>query len=84
MKNGSQSAEISIFPNPAKGGSFSVILSGNALYNVDVVDGNGRLINHYSDVKGSKAFTGLTPGQYLVVAENKQTGIRSTQKIIVQ
>jgi hypothetical protein len=84
VKSSGQNTEISVFPNPASGGNFSVILSGNGLYNVDIVDGNGRIINHYTDVKGSKSITGLKYGQYLVVAENKQNGTRSSQKIIVQ
>ena len=84
VKNGGQNAEISVFPNPASGGNFVVILSGHALYNLEVVDGNGRSISRYTDVKGSKTITSLKPGQYLVVAENQQNGTRGSQKIIVQ
>jgi hypothetical protein len=84
VKNSGQGGEVSVFPNPSKGGNFSVILSGSSLYSVDVIDGNGRVISHFTDVKGSKSITGLRPGQYLVVAENQQTGARASQKIIVQ
>jgi len=84
VKNGSQSVDVSVFPNPSKGGNVTVMLGGTGIYDLELIDGNGRSINHFKDVKGSKSITGLKPGQYLVIAENKQNGTRVSQKIIVQ
>jgi hypothetical protein len=77
-------SEISLFPNPSKGGNFSVLFSDNLSYNLQVIDANGRIVDQYMNVRNSKAISGLKPGQYLVIAVSKETGVRTAQKIIVQ
>ncbi len=75
---------MSVFPNPAQGGNFSILFSTEDAYDVQLMDGSGRAIKQHMSVKGSKTFSSILKGQYLIIADNKQTGERTTQKIIVQ
>jgi hypothetical protein len=84
VKGSGQGNELSLFPNPAKGGNFTILLSSNDVHSIQVIDASGRAVMQFSNVKGSKSVAGLKPGQYLVITENTQTSARATQKIIVQ
>ena len=75
---------MSVFPNPAQGGNFSILFNNEDGYDVQLMDGSGRTIRQFMNVKASKTFSNILKGHYLVIAENKQTGERTTQKIIVQ
>ena len=84
VKGYGQSAEVSVFPNPATGGRFSLLFGDNDAYNARVLDATGRTAQQVNNAKGSLSFSGLKPGLYVVVIENTQSAARTTQKIIVQ
>jgi hypothetical protein len=83
--DGQQLAEVLLYPNPAKGGSFTVVLNDTeGVYDMQVVDAYGRMVKQFTGVRTSKTITDLPAGQYLVIALNKQNGTRVAEKMIVQ
>lgn len=75
---------LSVFPNPAPGGNFSILLNDDGVYDIVIMDANGRVLLQFSDIRGSKSVSDLRPGQYLVVAHNTKTAERRTTKIVVK
>lgn len=80
---GQQLPGLLVYPNPARGGNFSILLADNAAYSISIMDASGRMVKQFAGVKNSKSVTGLKPGQYLITTQNGQ-GVKATEKIIVQ
>jgi len=75
---------LSVFPNPAKT-NFSIMLPDeNSLYDLQIVDATGRVVKQFTSVRVSKSISDLKPGQYLVIAVNKEAGTKSSGKIVIQ
>ncbi len=75
-------ATVSVFPNPAQGGNFTVLFNDDETYDLQIVDANGRVVKQFTSVRVSKSISDLKPGQYLVIADNQQTQERRTTKVV--
>jgi len=86
VSNGSASASILVYPNPASvNGSISIVFSDvNTLFDVQVLDNSGRLVKEYNAVRSTQQVSGLAKGQYLARVKDSTSGLVSVEKFIVQ
>jgi hypothetical protein len=75
---------LSVFPNPAKT-YFSIMFPDEtALYDLQIIDATGRMVKQFSSVKSNKSITDLKPGQYLIIAVNKESNTKLSGKVMIQ
>jgi hypothetical protein len=78
-----QSARTVIYPNPTNNGRFSIVFDNTAAKNVIVSDMNGRILKQWNNVINNLQVSQLKAGLYTLRIIDLQSGLQTTEKIIV-
>lgn len=79
-----QDATTTVYPNPSSNGKLNVVFSDAAIRDITVADLSGRQVKQWSGYNGnSLQVAGLSPGMFILVVMNKETGERTTEKIMI-
>jgi hypothetical protein len=85
VRDEQQAAKVLVYPNPSSDSKVSVLFDApGVLYNVELIDINGRVVKQWASVANNLAITDLTPGQYVLRAQNKSTLQISSEKIVIR
>lgn len=81
-----QDRKIIVYPNPSSDGTVNIVFEDvNVSHDIIVQDMYGRVIkNMYNVREGSTQINNLKSGMFIIRVINKETGIRSFQKIVVK
>jgi hypothetical protein len=80
-----QSARVMVYPNPSTDGRIYINFGNTrSLWDVQVVDMNGRIVNQWRSLStNSHQIDNIRPGHYLLRLVNRETGMVTTEKVIV-
>jgi hypothetical protein len=80
-----QNGKVIIYPNPSQDGSINVLFeSKGGITDVTLTDMSGRLLKQVKAVESNSVrFDNLNRGMYLVRILDRETGIQTVEKIIV-
>jgi hypothetical protein len=80
------SIPILLYPNPATGGKFNIVMDdAAATYEIMVSDASGKTVKTYSGFRGARLeIDGLKKGFYLVSVKDMSTKEIFTEKLIVK
>jgi hypothetical protein len=80
-----QAAKVLVYPNPSSESKVNVLFDApGTLYNVELIDINGRIVKQWASVANNLTITDLTPGQYMLRAQNKSTLQITSEKIVIR
>jgi hypothetical protein len=79
-----QASRLLVYPNPSTNGIVSIVLNdANASYDIQVLDGSGRIVKLYNSVRNTLQISSLPKGQYLAKVINQQSGESKVEKFII-
>jgi hypothetical protein len=85
LKGDNVAGSLLVYPNPASHGNVSIVLdNANASYNIQVIDGAGRIVKQFTNVRNAQQISGLPRGQYVAKVIDSQSGESSVEKFIMQ
>ncbi|HEU4632962.1 MAG TPA: T9SS type A sorting domain-containing protein [Flavisolibacter sp.] len=78
--------KLVVYPNPSPDGRVNIAFGNvNSLRDVQVLDINGQLVQQWLSVNNAtQQITNLRRGNYILRVIDRQTGVLTTEKIIVQ
>lgn len=84
IRDALQSSRLLVYPNPATNGTVSIVLDdANAFYDIQVIDGSGRIVKQFNTVRNIQQVSSLPRGQYLAKVINQQNGESKVEKFII-
>lgn len=79
-----QDAKTTVYPNPSADGKISVVFSHATIRDILVADLSGRQVKQWNGYNGnSLQVAGLSPGMFTLIVMNRETGERTTEKIMI-
>jgi hypothetical protein len=78
-----QSARTVIYPNPSNNGKFNIVFDNASVKDVIVSDMNGRILKQWNGLTNNLQVNSLQPGVYTLRIIDVQSGLQTTEKIIV-
>lgn len=79
-----QDAKTVLYPNPSADGKVNVVFADASARDIAVMDMTGRTVKQWSGYSSnSLQVTGLSTGMFSIRIINKETGVQSTEKLMV-
>lgn len=79
-----QDAKTVLYPNPSADGKVNVVFADAAARDIAVMDMTGRIVKQWSSFSSnSLQVTGLNTGMFSIRIFNRETGVQSTEKLMV-
>lgn len=85
VRNSTDGTKMLVYPNPANNGSFTILFDNKLIArDVTLIDMSGRIIKQWKGITDSRLqIDNLNPGSYMVQIVAQQTGMVTTEKVIV-
>ncbi len=79
-----RTGKLLIYPNPASNGAAKLVFDGSGVRDVNIMDLNGRILRQWRSVSSDiLEINGLNPGMYMIRVTDLQTGVLTSEKLIV-
>jgi hypothetical protein len=73
-----------VYPNPAMNGTSRLVFENSGVRDINVVDMNGKILKQWRSVRDDMVeINGMNPGMYLIRVTDLQTGLLTSEKLIV-
>lgn len=84
IRGTAQEIKTTVYPNPAVDGKVNVVFGTTAVRDIMITDMAGRTLKQYSGYNAnSLTVSGLPTGMFTLMVYNRESGERSTEKIMV-
>lgn len=84
IRGTAQDVKTTLYPNPAVDGKVNLVFGNTAVRDIMITDMAGRTLKHYNGYNAnSLQVSGLPTGMFTLLVYNRESGERSTEKIMV-